>query len=572
MKRAACVILCLLCVLMAARGFAEGDYVYYSGGGVIERGSARTRALLSELNVAYLDFDQPFLTTGQSAAWAVTASGGDGDYEYMFELYYREGAQGPFYFEKRQTRSGNNAFEYVPLSDSGHYLLMITLYDSTGAYLVWQSQVFEVASAAAQSNTNTVPGMVRHLAQRCVSEAGSSDYSRALWLHDYLIYNADYDHSQNAYSYADGVLLYGRGVCQSYALAYDMLLKAVGIDCVYVTGEAYSSSGVEPHAWNIVKLDGDWCHVDCTWDDPGTGGQENHSYFGLTDALMARDHVWTYGKGVLPGCDEDEYFQPARAGYTLVDSAEELTRALDDMVASGCGYAEFFYTGDDTYFNMVNEVRKWIQGFDFHTPFAAYNYSMGAMSGRLLLNYGSGYPDMNQAQYVNMDAETIVLFAGDAHKVHIDTLPDSAGVAGISWHSDDERVATVTDGRVTALAPGYARVTAVCANGRTDALNVYVNPTTALRVPEGVTVINDFAFANCAALCEVWLPSSLKTIGAGAFSGCADLLKITIPEGVEHIADDAFSGCEHVTIHCEPGSAAHEYALLKRIPALPIEQ
>lgn len=47
------------------------------------------------------------------------------------------------------------------------------------------------------------------------------------------------------------------------------------------------------HTWNAVKIDGEWCQMDLTWDDSSTTYgdlEQRHLYFGLTDELMAIAH------------------------------------------------------------------------------------------------------------------------------------------------------------------------------------------------------------------------------------------------------------------------------------------
>ncbi len=62
-------------------------------------------------------------------------------------------------------------------------------------------------------------------------------------------------------------------------------------------------------------------------------------------------------------------------------------------------------------------------------------------------------------------------------------------------------------------------------------------------IPEGVTTINSYAFANLSALEEVVLPSTLNRIGVGAFYNCTKLNKINL-ENVQFINERAFYNCD----------------------------
>lgn len=124
----------------------------------------------------------------------------------------------------------------------------------------------------------------------------SSSYEKALALHDWLVETTAYDLSHTYYG-PEGVLFHGLGVCNAYTLTYSMLLDAAGIPNMTVTGTATDrSSGVSgSHAWTLIRLSGDWYHVDPTWDDPIPDGRERRTYFCLTDAEMAEDHTWSTG-------------------------------------------------------------------------------------------------------------------------------------------------------------------------------------------------------------------------------------------------------------------------------------
>lgn len=56
-----------------------------------------------------------------------------------------------------------------------------------------------------------------------------------------------------------GVFINRKAVCSGYAKAYQYLLNQCGIECAYVTSDT--------HAWNLVKLEGDYYHLDVTWGD-----------------------------------------------------------------------------------------------------------------------------------------------------------------------------------------------------------------------------------------------------------------------------------------------------------------
>ena len=62
-------------------------------------------------------------------------------------------------------------------------------------------------------------------------------------------------------------------------------------------------------------------------------------------------------------------------------------------------------------------------------------------------------------------------------------------------------------------------------------------------LPEGVTSIEDSAFAHNDRLKEITLPQSLTSIGESVFFRCTALGKIAIPDGVTSVGDNAFSTC-----------------------------
>lgn len=82
-------------------------------------------------------------------------------------------------------------------------------------------------------------------------------------------------------------------------------------------------------------------------------------------------------------------------------------------------------------------------------------------------------------------------------------------------------------------------------------------------------IIASEAFANCAGLTNIVLPSKVTFIGYRAFKGCSALTNITLPDGIKTIEYEAFNGCtslqynEYDTALYLGNDANHYLALIK---------
>lgn len=131
----------------------------------------------------------------------------------------------------------------------------------------------------------------------CIISSSMSDFEKALEIHDWLIFNVDYDHTYSNY-HAKNAFVDRSCVCQGYAEAFELMAEAAGLEATFVSGVATNSGGVtESHAWNQVKMNGKWYNVDVTWDDPTHDGKEfnDHSgnrydYFLVSKAQLEKDH------------------------------------------------------------------------------------------------------------------------------------------------------------------------------------------------------------------------------------------------------------------------------------------
>ena len=117
-----------------------------------------------------------------------------------------------------------------------------------------------------------------------------TDFAKALKLHDWIVKNVSYGMSKTYSDFAVGALANRSSVCAGYAQCYQFLLNQVGVQSIYIA----ANTTKEPHAWNLVKIDGHYFHVDCTWDRGlGVNPNVNHTYFMLNDEEFNADGAHT---------------------------------------------------------------------------------------------------------------------------------------------------------------------------------------------------------------------------------------------------------------------------------------
>jgi len=190
-------------------------------------------------------------------------------------------------------------------------------------------------------------------------EDGLSEYERTLAVYEYLIQTTDYDTSVMN-KIANGlnglkddeiirsqtiasVFIDRKTVCSGYSKATQYLLNKVGIFCVYISGSARGQG--DNHAWNLVKIDGDYYFLDTTWGNPVSmnPAQEKrmtYNYFLLTSREISKSHT-PNDMLVLPDCTATKYnyfvynnlllneYNPSRIEEILIETALERRKGAD---------------------------------------------------------------------------------------------------------------------------------------------------------------------------------------------------------------------------------------------------
>ena len=155
-----------------------------------------------------------------------------------------------------------------------------------------------------------IDGVVEDWLSSLPSDA--DDYEKSKFVFETLIDRVDYDKKSENNQNIISVFLGGATVCQGYADATNYLLWQLSIPSMVITGEARGIS----HAWNLVRLDGDYYYLDTTWGNSMYLNTEekavkhvNYAYLNIIDDELLQTHTIDT-PFELPRCNatKDNYF------------------------------------------------------------------------------------------------------------------------------------------------------------------------------------------------------------------------------------------------------------------------
>ena len=186
-----------------------------------------------------------------------------------------------------------------------------------------------------QLNDKKLELAIDNILQQCISE-NMTDFEKELAIHDTMVKQVNY------YQYEDinmipgvkhtayGALVDKEAVCDGYAKAFKMLLDKVGIDNIIINGE---TEGVA-HAWNLVKLQDEYYHVDVTSDKMEYNSKKYviHKYFNMDDKAITNTH--TIDSNIkYPNCQSNVYAYYKFKGYE-VGKNDNLHNKLKDIITA----------------------------------------------------------------------------------------------------------------------------------------------------------------------------------------------------------------------------------------------
>jgi hypothetical protein len=185
-----------------------------------------------------------------------------------------------------------------------------------------------------------IAGILEDIEDEVFAGSDGTAWGQTQAVHDWLVAHLDYEENTPEFSDQNGsygALVLRRTMCQGYAEAFELLLRCyTDVETTQVVGDAQGNivsedyAGWIGHAWNVVRLDGQWMHIDATFDDPhgNPEGAVSHFYFAQNDAVMSADHRWR--SGYFPICNgiDFPYFRNHNLFADDFAGFEELTTGI----------------------------------------------------------------------------------------------------------------------------------------------------------------------------------------------------------------------------------------------------
>lgn len=228
--------------------------------------------------------------------------------------------------------------------------------------------MYEETPASAYEKQEEIKEKVAEITAEIITP-DMTELEKELAINTYLIETCEYDDAalenaeENDFYYvaeefndsftAYGALMNGKCVCAGYAAAFKLLADAADLECVVVTG---TLEGNLPHAWNKVRIDGEWEILDVTNNDnefmvnallnlPEDAGQrtltEDSDY--VLDGYM-RNYVATNG--------QREYYRLNGMYYSYDEIGEKLAEQINE---TGEAVLRTEYALDDDTFERIGQ-------------------------------------------------------------------------------------------------------------------------------------------------------------------------------------------------------------------------
>lgn len=311
---------------------------------------------------------------------------------------------------------------------------------------------FEHKYGMTQEQADYVEKETKRLAP-IITKNSKNDHDKVKAIHDFVVLNTEYDDKmRQEYNTPYHALTLQETLCSGYSTLTYKLLEAADVPVRLISG---TSRGIG-HAWNMVKLDGKWYHLDTTWDDPKGSSKNsvNYNYYMLDDKTLADTHTWESG-----GLNRyDRPYPEAVSNYKLhlenihyFDLLKRISQSsitlnnIDNAVPYFQEQIDYYeedgvvFLPKDISLNVLRRISSIIATNNRDVEVRMYFQPPSVRNSeyqrlRLTFNYKSGRPTVKKLQFVQPKSN--LLYVHDSYPVKIEATFSNGKVLDVTSRSD----------------------------------------------------------------------------------------------------------------------------------------
>jgi hypothetical protein len=219
--------------------------------------------------------------------------------------------------------------------DSGYYVSVHDIWDDTEVVNAYKTGD---DSKITDERDQYVLEQIRQLIPEIITSDDMTDYEKEKAVYDWQVKYVNFaddslasipdnDEDEDVSYLPYGVLKYREAICVGNATTFKLFMDCLDIPCMII-----HSTEEGEHAWDLVQIDGDWYHVDITFDSI-SDGEPMYSYFNVTDAVKD-DMGYPWDHDEFPAADSVKY-NYAYMNSTYVKDATEVPQLFKDSMKDG---------------------------------------------------------------------------------------------------------------------------------------------------------------------------------------------------------------------------------------------
>lgn len=258
--------------------------------------------------------------------------------------------------------------DYYPISDQNGEIIGVQL-------------TYVMSDDEYQKNLETVKKFISEMKTEL---EGKTDIEKEKYVYDYIFYNCVYNDTDTLAGSVYGTLINHVGRCEGFCKSFMWCMREMGIECMCVSGnESWISNSIyAKHSWNIVKIDGEYYHLDVTIDNfktnPDDENPPNYGFFNVDDYTVASNRTIdnAYISLNVPSCRSMDYNYHLMNGLLIPSEDNPKTIFFEilknNLVNDKIENVSIKFESEESYKTAAENSDSWMLEF-IHT-YTVYEY------------------------------------------------------------------------------------------------------------------------------------------------------------------------------------------------------